>query len=111
MSYYMYAKKEVLKNHVSNLLTDYSTLIETYENFSKIKSNFKNLEEIKKNINSKYNTDEEIDALVATIKEELKANEFYSRITTILAPSDSKTPASLYYLYYSWLDMNGYIAK
>lgn len=56
-------------------------------------------------------TVEEIDELVAAIKEELKENEYYSRITTILAPSDSKEPCSLYYLYYFWLDSNGYIAK
>ena len=54
---------------------------------------------------------EEIDALVTSAKAELKENTYYTRITTILGPESNKDPSSLYFLYYSWLDMNGYIAK
>lgn len=54
---------------------------------------------------------EDIDALVTAIKAELQENEYYSRITSRFAPTDSNAPKPLYYLYYSWLETNEYITN
>ena len=104
MSYYIYTQKEVLKNHINNLMSDYEVLIYLHSNFEQIKSNYENLEQIKNSINSEYNTEEELVSLAT------KLLQFKKDISSIydLKDKDVCTQMTVHFRYDKEKKVNGW---
>jgi hypothetical protein len=53
---------------------------------------------------------EEFEEFVTNAKKDINALDIYKKVSVTTSPEDDQ-PVPLHYLYYSWLDMNGFIIK
>jgi len=53
---------------------------------------------------------DEFEEFVTNAKKDINALDIYKKVSVTTSPEDDQ-PAPLHYLYYSWLDMNGFLIK